>query len=266
MSKLSFIVYTHPITLAVWVVLGSALDYYAGWVPSETPLSSVSLLMGFAIVALPFLVTVEYLHRPTFTRLMRKTLGAPDLVAIERYYGQEKGSGCLVFDRKGEVGGVICWDGSRGGMDLGTVLGAEEGEVKEEDGMADAILTRNTPTGVGSRVRNEGLRQRKGKGKDSSGVVEIRHLDVDHPYRNKGIATELLYAALEETFGRDSTEMVVVQTNPMAVEGLFTKFGFVPATDAYPRLETVGLLGWQGRWLQVDRQAWDSKRLTIFSK
>jgi N-acetylglutamate synthase-like GNAT family acetyltransferase len=191
---------------------------------------------------------------------MRLTMGSPDVADFDVFYSHSR-SGCLVFDKKGEIGGVVCWDGTRGGEDLGTVLGAEEGEVADAKHIMDVgSVQKGSPVAA----RN-GLRQRKGKGKEFSDVVQIRHLDVDHPYRRHGIGTELLASALDQIFSL-GMEKVLVQTSPLGGDRIFVRTGFVNAAGDWPEAEKVGLGSWQSKWMALEKAEWVFIRQTLFAK
>ena len=88
----------------MWTLASLTLDYLVNWIPEPgLPLSYIAPLIGFAIAAIPILGGAEYIHRPVFTRLLRETLGAPDLVAIERYYSLDPRSQILVFPHNGQI-------------------------------------------------------------------------------------------------------------------------------------------------------------------
>lgn len=257
--------------LLPWVLISLFLNYTLNFLPDPSiPLSYVSPLMGFAISALPILGITEYLHRPSFTRLMRKTIGAPDMITIERFYSLDPKSRVIVFEHKGEVVGVIAVDGARAGRDLGSVLGSEEGEM---GGMIEQIGYEKQDAGAKASLRRRNV---KTTAEGSAGLVQIRHLVVDIPVRRAGIATELLVSALDQAFaltameGARSAERVVVLADPLSPGGekVFRKCGFVPVPDdqmeSWKRPEEVGLMRWRGRWLGLSRGDWVKRRETLF--
>ena len=294
-------VYTHPLVILLWILASLTLDYLVNWIPEPgLPLSYVSPLIGFAIAAIPILAGAEYLHRPVFTRLLRETLGAPDLVAMERYYSLDPRSQIMVFEHKGQVSGVVAIDGARAGVQLGSVLGAEEGQLGEKEGVIEDIGLEKKGTRAREKViqqqqqqpppqdQREGLRKRTVRSGETPSarrhvdVVQLRHLDVDLPVRRAGVATELLVAALDHAFGisprtpdakssETAADKVVALTNPLAPGGerLLTKFGFVPISESesahWQPAQKVGLLRWKGRWLGVSKSAWEVKRERLFA-
>lgn len=251
------------------------------------PLSYVAPLIGFALTAVPILAGTEYLHRPTFTRLLREKLGAPDLVAIDRYYSLDPRSRVMVFEHEGHISGLVAFDGARAGQGLKSVLGAEEGQLGEQEGVIEEIgFEKQSPRGTQSE--REGLRKRSVRSstdaitRSNGSLVQIRHLDVDIVVRRAGVATELLVAVLDHAFGISPcpgskdilkpAEKVVLLTNPLSPGGekLLRKCGFVPVgqgeAEDWVKAEKVGLFGWKGRWLGVSRSEWRAKREVLFAK
>jgi GNAT superfamily N-acetyltransferase len=203
----------------------------------------------------PILGFAEFMHRPVWTRLLREKVGSPDMIAMDAFYNIEPKSTMLVFEHKGEVSGVVALDGKKATQSLGTVLGAEEKQVGDVGAMERAGL-----------ANREGLRRRKG---EESDFAQIRHLDVDHPVRRVGVATELLTAALDHAF--KNVEKVVVMTNPFSPGGekVFTRCGFKPVPPAesshWEQPQAVGLFKWKGRWLAVTREDWVARRSVVSS-
>ncbi|KAK8849612.1 hypothetical protein IAR55_004947 [Kwoniella newhampshirensis] len=298
---------THPIVLISILTLGLAIDHLLSFSPPtlSNPLSFLPLLIGPCLVLLPTLGIVEYLHRPTFTSLMRKTIGSVDLISPSVYYpttttssSPSSSSGAWVFSHNEEIVGIVCVDCERGGEKLDTVLGDEEGQLAKK-GLLDDILTKKDKIDDRKKIKSEngGLRKRISKSTTTSPtstsecsrkVAHIRHLDVDTPYRGVGVGTELLTIGLDHAFKVSSTiastpkrgkndaahgiEQVVVQTNPFSPdrERLFLKAGFQPIPpseqDPLPPVGKLGVLRWRGRWLSINRVTWLSKREEIFAR
>ncbi|EIW71572.1 hypothetical protein TREMEDRAFT_27301 [Tremella mesenterica DSM 1558] len=286
-------VYTHPLLLSLWILIGALLDYQFSYFPSpDIPLSTIYPLVGPALVALPILGVVEYLHRPIFTKLLRTTIGAPDLVSPSRYYSQQTNNvfprGSWVFIHKSEIVGCIMLDHKYPGQSLGTVLGEDDG-ILGEKGILDQVLlssdkdqkSKSSGKSVKSdkttsrRSSKQGVEESEMEGR----VVQIRHLDVDLPFRRHKIGTELLAHSLDQK-GKDiskkengeSEMMVIVFTNPFTPGGekFWRKAGFRPLSDVqtegWERSEKVGLFGWRGRWMGIRRVEWEERRKTIFDK
>ncbi|RXK41804.1 hypothetical protein M231_00803 [Tremella mesenterica] len=341
-------VYTHPLLLSLWILIGALLDYQFSYLPSpDIPLSTIYPLVGPALVALPILGVVEYLHRPIFTKLLRTTIGAPDLVSPSRYYSQQTNNvfprtqatnrktstnhekeshdnsrivrngiksevgesvkgGSWVFIHKSEIVGCIMLDDKYPGQSLGTVLGEDDG-ILGEKGILDQVLLssdkdqKSKSSGKSGKSDMAALRRSSKQGVEESEmegrVVQIRHLDVDLPFRRHKIGTELLAHSLDQVFGFDQTDssstegrdtkkdkeiskkkdvesemMVIVFTNPFTPGGekFWRKAGFRPLSDiqteGWERSEKVGLFGWRGRWMGLKRVEWEERRKTIFDK
>lgn len=245
---------------------------------NSNPLSYISPLIGPCLAFLPLMGIVEYTHRPSFTARMRKIIGTIDMIRPSTYYAEGK-SGIWVFQHKGEVVGVVCLDVTKNaGKQLGSVLGEEEGQLNEKDVHRDFASSNkdqndnNTPD----------LRRRiAGKeNKPASRIAQIRHLDVDQPYRRSGVGSELVLVALDYAFSISSGDLsspvdrVIVRTNPLSPDGgkLFTKCGFRPITQAevgaaaWEKSEKIGLLGWAGEYLNVDRDTWVIKRRELLEQ
>ncbi|WOO81403.1 uncharacterized protein LOC62_03G004931 [Vanrija pseudolonga] len=260
MAKANNRVYLHPVTLAAVVALAAIIDYKVGYLPDpDIPGSSMAPVIGFAMVALPVLGIVEWLHRGPFTGRLRGVIGARDLVQAESYYTSP--SRFYVFEHKGEVRGELALDARHPTAVVPTVLGAEEGEVSQDKNV----------------LRQRGKKDKKDEGGAAAGLAEIRHLDIDSPVRRKGVATELVATALDHAFGiagldgspaakAGAITRVVVLTSPFTPGGdkFWTKLGFspVPASESAGwRVDgPLGLLKQSGHWLAVDAATWTRKR------
>lgn len=260
----------HPLVLLVWLILGAVLDWRMDWLPKpDSILTKVAPLMGFALVMVPIVGFAEYWHRPTWTRLLRETVGAPDMVAIDAFYHLDPKSAMIVFEHNNEVSGVVAIDGKKPGEELGSVLGAEEKQKGDISVMEKSGLG-------GAKSNKSGLRQRGKKDAARSNIVQIRHLDVDHPLRRQGVATELLAAALDHAFNiaplgsaPAPAETVIILSNPFTPGGekLLKKFGFtVSASNDWPQPKSVGLLQWKGRYFELSRTEWASRRDAILKR
>lgn len=228
------------------------LNYLLGFTPNPfTRLSYLAPLIGFGLSALPALAVVEYLHRAPFTAKMRATLGAADMVLPQRYYDPRAGSGhLLVLEHEGDIVGAIAIDLSiRAGQQLDSVLGDEEGQ----QGPNVSAL--------------QSLNQLKGKAVHGD-VIQIRHLDVDIPFRKAGVAKELLLAGLDVAFESSSTaNEAIVLTSPFTPGGnrLWRSLGFkrIEGRSDWALPATVGLLGWSEEWWAISRERWSESRKAI---
>nr|XP_031857643.1 uncharacterized protein CI109_006973 [Kwoniella shandongensis]KAA5524715.1 hypothetical protein CI109_006973 [Kwoniella shandongensis] len=292
----------HPLVIALILALGLIINHSLSFNPSrDNYLSYITPLIGPCMVLLPTIGIVEYIHRPVFTSRLRKTIGSIDLVSPSTFYTSSR-SGIWVFEHKEEVVGVICLDTQSGrvGQTLESVLGDEEGQLAQQ-GILDKFLPKHgegvNQTSTLSKSTsilngNADLRRRKNsKSRSTEGhVAQIRHLDVDTPYRGVGVGTELLLIALDSAFSLDashtkpssvstststsSVEKVIVQTNPLSPDGgkLFVKAGFEPIPSlevermGLSLVEKVGVLGWKGRWMSVDKHTWIERRELILAK
>ena len=184
--------------------------------------------------------------------------------------------------------GLVAVDGARAGEGLGSVLGAEEGQMGEGEGVVEKVGIEKREARRGEPSR-EGLRKRDIKRSDTDSadktkpnLVQIRHLDVDIPVRRAGVATELLVVALDHAFDiarltpgsknvSDPAEKVVVLTNPLSPGGerLLKKCAFRLVAESqaagWPRPEKVGLFGWKGRWLELSRTQWKVRREVLLA-
>ena len=198
-------------------------------------------------------------------------MGSPDIVALEKFYSLSPRSGVWVFEHSGEIVGVVAVDGAKAGEALGSVLGAEEGQ-KGDMTVIDGLMDRQDGT-----LRREGLRKRLASTKtdgDGDGLVQIRHLDVDHQVRRSGVGMELLATALDHAFGLESgskrARRVILLSNPSVPRGaLFAKCGFSACGEdesrKYEKPEVVGLVRAQGRWMGLDHDVWVRRRDEIFA-
>lgn len=252
-------VYLHPVTLAAVFALAAVIDYKVGYLPDPDIYgSSMAPVIGFAMVALPVLGIVEWLHRGPFTSRLRGVIGAKDLVQAESYYSSP--SRLFVFEHKGEVRGELGLDARHPTAVVPSVLGDDEGQVSDDKNV----------------LRQRGKKDKKDEGA-ASGLAEIRHLDIESPLRRKGVATELVATALDHAFGiagldgspaakAGAITRVVVLTSPFTPGGdkFWTKLGFspVPSSDSAGwRVDgPLGLLKQSGHWIAVDAATWTRKR------
>ncbi|KAK4688717.1 hypothetical protein P7C73_g1392, partial [Tremellales sp. Uapishka_1] len=266
-------VYTHMFSLSLWVILSLVLDKHLGYtVDPAIVITWFSPLIGFGLTALPLLGLVEFLHRPKFTRHLRETIGSPDLVSIANYYSAPE-STVLVLHHKDLLVGVIAVDAVHAAEEQASVLGGDDGEITDASVKVDLPLDK-----IRQSKKAAGLRQRVPARKTKSehpGLAQIRHLDVDALYRRAGVATELLAAALDKSFGISpkavsSIEQVIVLTSPFTPgkEEIFRKFGFKPVPSGtslmWPAPRRLGVLGWKGRWMSISKSEWAAKRNVLF--
>ncbi|WVQ79374.1 hypothetical protein IAT38_001471 [Cryptococcus sp. DSM 104549] len=281
---------SHPVLLIPALLVGLAINHLLSFYPSSSnPLTYITPLIGPCLAFLPLMGIVEYLHRPGFTAALRKTIGAVDMVNPGEYYGAGSGgSGLWVFQHKGEVIGTLALDTKSPGEALGSVLGAEEGQMGDKK-VVDQLLKDKVL--AEKQERREGLRKRvAGKNTASAKdgtrpavggkVAQIRHFDVDQPLRGSGVGSELLLTALDHAFSHSpsspsstSIDRVIVHTNPLGPnERLFERYGFTPVSKeeveegGWEVRGKVGLLGWEGRWLVVERGVWAERREVVLSK
>jgi hypothetical protein len=286
-------VYFHPFAISIWIPLALLINFFSkfNFVLGQ-PLTYPLPLIGFALAALPFMGLVEYLQRPHFTRHMRKVIGAPDLVAPQRFYSLDPRSKVIVFEHNSEVGGVICLDGHYAAEELGTVLGAEEGQLGEEGVLEGAGVGIEKAAAVAGRQSTRSKAQVAVSASAPSSAskypdtVQIRHLDVDHPLRRAGVPAELIAAGLDHAFAVQPFDApaadaagspavgaarVIVLTNPLTSweEIAFLHCGFslvAPSRAAqWAQAPSAGLLKWTGDWLFITREQWSVKREELFA-
>ncbi|OXG17370.1 hypothetical protein C366_03458 [Cryptococcus neoformans Tu401-1] len=269
---------TNPLALVIVFLLGMGINHVSSFSVNSNPLSYISPLIGPCLAFLPLMGIVEYIHRPSFTARMRKIIGAIDMIRPSTYYAEGK-SGIWVFQHKGEVVGVVCLDVTKNaGKQLGSVLGEEEGQLNEKDVHRDFASSNKDENDNNTRDLRRRIAGKENK--PASRIAQIRHLDVDQPYRRSGVGSELVLVALDHAFSISSGDLsspvdrVIVRTNPLSPDGgkLFTKCGFRPITQAevgaaaWEKSEKIGLLGWAGEYLNVDRDTWVIKRRELLEQ
>ncbi|KIR78484.1 hypothetical protein I305_02854 [Cryptococcus gattii E566] len=271
-------IFTNPLALLFIFLVGMGINHISSFSVTSNPLSYISPLIGPCLALLPLMGIVEYIHRPQFTARMRKIIGAVDMIKPSAYYAEGK-SGIWVFQHKGEVVGVVCLDATKdAGKELGSVLGEEEGQLNEKD-IDNNLISRKED----EKAKNApDMRRRitRKENEPSSRIAEIRHLDVDQPYRRSGVGSELVLVALDRAFSISSDDLsspvdrVIVRTNPLSPDSgkLFIKCGFKPITQieasaaAWEKNEKIGLLGWAGECLSVDKDTWVIKRKELLEQ
>ncbi|WRT69638.1 uncharacterized protein IL334_006627 [Kwoniella shivajii] len=279
---------THPGIIILILVLGHLLNQVMSFkADSSNPLSYFTPLIGPCLITLPFLGIAEYIHRPRFTALLRKVIGGEDLIRLYQYYStssfDRKGNSGWVFIHKEEIVGVILIDQSNPGKSLDSVLGEEEGQIKYQS--ISNTKTETTTMNNKSILDNHRNVRRRNIDTNKSvpiasvdsdptrkNMIQIRHLEVDSPYRQSGISLDLLLAALDQAFTSKDIEQVIIQTKPFSDDKYLNQVGFerlsnveIDQSDLEEPVK-IGLLGWKGHWLSLDRMKWDQNRKSILDR
>lgn len=254
-------------------------------VPVLGPLHYAQYLIGPCVVLLPLLAVIEWIQRPSFDTKLRSVIGGQDMATLDKYYAADTDamSGAWVFEHKGEVVGVVMLDARGAGKDLGSVSGGKASELGPTRVVPAAGLAALDPRSGELRQRNT----TKEEPTSSSSTAEIRHLDVNAPYRRHGVGTELLGAALDTAFGltpgdneandvgkQATVTRVIALTSHFTPggNGVWLKMGFSPVPEAEAAREGwrsdagVGLRRWKGQWISVRREEWLAARENLYSR
>ena len=265
-----------PLIIAAIIGASSVLFFASKLLPNELfpegRLRYLLPVLALLAAGLPFLAWAELQNRPKFTALLRKTIGADDLISPETFYASSEASGVggiWVFQHGDEVVGSICVDASETATKpLESVLGDEEGQINENHAPVDDSTSTTTSTS---------LRQRKTTAASSPftpTIAQIRHLDVDFGVRNRKVGSELVATALDAAFGTHpdhptttSINRVVILTNPLSSLRFLSRLGFQTATpeSGWAKPVPVGLLGKQGKWMAVNRERWEAARRALYA-
>ncbi len=242
---------------------------------------------------------------------MRRVIGSKDIVDISAYYTTSSSSpnSCVVLRHRGEILGVCAIDAKHPGEKLELMiaetnskdkpfdlnyakewigLGADKKSKKsaEENKLASEkeSIEQAEKDAERETSRREGLRSRKGAAATTAATeekkfstaarhtAEIRHLHVDFPYRLKGVGTDLLNAALSQTFAANSSiDNVIVEEKFWTIPGgkqFVSKRGFKPVSkeeakkNGWRKIESSRVMGIRhaGRWWRLRKEDWQGPR------
>ncbi|WWC95770.1 hypothetical protein V866_002636 [Kwoniella sp. B9012] len=263
----------NPLCVLSILTLGYSLNRLMSFMPDENIISWFTALIGPCLASLPILGLVEYIQRPHFIGLLRRTMGQSDLVKFDGYCSEGKSKG-WVFVHNDQIVGTILVDTQNPGKKLVSVLGDEEGQINE-----DKQLLENENK---EKSNNTNLRKRKSTGTSSNttssnGIVQIRHLAVDSPYRQSSIPLDLLIEALDQFFLVQDQNKVIIELGYFCSKEIvdaLNKVGFVKSTSKQvegsdsklEEPESIGLIGWKGYWMILSKEVYESKKEVIVGK
>lgn len=216
------------------------------------------MVIGPCLVFLPILALVEYRQRPDFDARMRTYVRGEDIRSPAEYYTPP--GGCWVFQHKESIIGVVMLDAHSPG---GEVTPGAAVSLKS------TVHARDKP-----EVVSEAEKLRRVESGKRSTIAELRHVDVDGMYRNKGVGVELAGHALDEAFGigkdKQGVKKVIALTSPFTPGGdaLWNRLGFTPVKREAGWREDKGLGWdkWSGEWVAVDRESWLAARGGLYAK
>ncbi|KAK6908534.1 hypothetical protein L486_01814 [Kwoniella mangroviensis CBS 10435] len=258
----------NPLCVITILTLGYFLNRLMSFMPDEKIISWFTALIGPCLASLPILGLVEYIQRPHFIALLRRTMGKSDLVKFDGYCSEGKSKG-WVFVHNDQIVGTILVDIQKPGKKLVSVLGDEEGQVNLDKQLLENGENKEKST-------NPNLRKRKSTGvsvntTSNNGIVQIRHLAVDSPYRQSSIPLDLLIEALDQSFNVQNQNKVIIKLGYFCSNEIINalkKVGFVKLTSQQVKgfefklevPESIGLLGWKGCWMIVSKEVYEVKK------
>ncbi|WWC92739.1 uncharacterized protein L201_007698 [Kwoniella dendrophila CBS 6074] len=270
---------TNPIIVFCITAVGLTLNRYMSFTPdSSNILSWFTPLIGPCLILLPVLGLAEFYHRPNFSKRLRKVIGSLDLIKLYNYYNQNNNGGWVFIHNK-EIIGTILIDSLNPGKSLKSVLGNEEGEIENDKDILskENILNRKVDSDSNTRT-NSTIRKRNvnndNKVKENTtnknkNTVEIRHFDIDSPYRQSSLSLDLLIEALNHSFNdtpNSQIDKVIIKVKPFSqyIEKSLSQVGFTRLSNEkikelkleVDQPEKIGLLGWKGYWMILNKQDW----------
>ncbi|WWC73760.1 uncharacterized protein I206_107732 [Kwoniella pini CBS 10737] len=282
---------TNPLIILIILILGLYLNNYMSFkVDSSNILTYITIIIGPCLILLPILGLIEFIHRPKFSSNLRKIIGSLDLIKLFEYYNnnnnnnnnqeKEKENSGWVFIHKNEIIGIILIDGLQAGKELNSVLGEEEGEISNNKNLFKQIendqLQNSNLRKRNNNNNNNSLKSKSENVKEKENLIEIRHFDIDSPYRKieTGVSNDLLIKVLENYFNKSSkVDKIIIQVKPFSnwQELILSEFGFKKLKlDQLERLKLnqpkrIGLLGWKGFWMMIEKKDWLERRDQIFA-
>ncbi|WVQ66124.1 uncharacterized protein L199_004302 [Kwoniella botswanensis] len=264
----------NPLCALSILTLGYFLNRLMSFMPDENIISWFTALIGPCLASLPILGLVEYIQRPHFIGLLRRTMGQSDLVKFDGYCSEGKSKG-WVFVHNDQIVGTILVDSQHPGKKLVSVLGDEEGQINEDKQLLENKENKE-------KSNNLNLRKRKSTGTSinttsDKGIVQIRHLAVDSPYRQSSIPLDLLIEALDQSFSVSNRNKVIIELGYFCSKEIIDalkKVGFVKSTSKQvegsdsklEEPESIGLMGWKGYWMILSKEVYEVNKEAIVGK
>ncbi|WVW86988.1 hypothetical protein I302_109044 [Kwoniella bestiolae CBS 10118] len=280
----------NPLCILLILSLGYLLNKIMAFMPDENIISWFTALIGPCLASLPILGLVEYIQRPDFISLLRRTMGGLDLVKFSSYCDTSEGSknsgGGWVFIHNDQVVGTILVDSQRAGEKLDTVLGAEEGEINDNKDLIPKEDEKEHNHKHNLRKRNIPSTSLSSAKKAQQRIIQIRHFAVDSPYNQSTIPLDLLMSALDHSFStnpqsQDTKVIIKLQAffNTDLLNSL-KKIGFTKVVDKQIKgsnselglgleleePEKIGVLGWRGCWMVCGRSEYEAKKREVMQK
>ncbi|KAJ3507709.1 hypothetical protein NLJ89_g6151 [Agrocybe chaxingu] len=107
-------VYTHPVTIAIWVALSSVFIHLMNWWPASLHgfMGYLKPIPAFASTAVPVMFFVDWINRPYFESLTQDVLRYTDMSDIPGYYSRSPASGLWLLEFGNTFVGLIGMDAS----------------------------------------------------------------------------------------------------------------------------------------------------------
>ncbi len=206
-----------------------------GFFASAVP---VMFYIDWCVSALPVCFTftpVEFLgyrkNRPFVEDNAEKVLRRIDLVSIQAYYARSPASGLWLLEYANKIIGMIAVDASLDAANDEPVTGQTSG-----DQLREALERTGT-----------------------SRIATIRHFFAEEAYRSVEIEDDLLDFAVQSTFTADRTvskvRILASPLRPAILQSL--KRNRFSKGD---RVGSIGLLGWDVCWYNLERSQWEARQ------
>lgn len=244
------------------------------------------------------MIGFEFVHRSPFDRLMRATVGAPDIAFLQEYYSLDPAGGFWVYQHDGRVVALVALDVVRPRQALESLIAADElpsaqknqleaelrSKLSTADEQADVAanstaktsatdsdepVTRNRKSAATTAVANDAKPEadsnlaKLGIAAPATAptTAAIRHLYVDLPYVGSPLLPDLVEHALAHAFGPETSVQTVLVEDAVGrpqYRPVLEQVGFRPVKDEGKPVGVFGLAG-RDRWLQVGREKWTSR-------
>ncbi|KAF8973972.1 hypothetical protein BDZ97DRAFT_1912415 [Flammula alnicola] len=208
--------YTHPVTIAIWLALSSVFIQMMSWWPSNQQhgwLGYLKPLPALASVAVPIMFFIDWVNRPYFEELTQEVLRHPDLKDISKYYSQQPASGFWILEMGEHFVGLIAIDAT------------QPPKKREKDEVAPPK------------------------------TALIRHFHVEEAYHNANIQDDLLEYAVNHAFSKDpKLERIEATDSPLVpyIRVSLRKAGF----ELDHHTKQIGIRGWKLGVRYLRRENW----------
>ncbi|KIM48156.1 hypothetical protein M413DRAFT_439880 [Hebeloma cylindrosporum] len=213
-------IYTHPITIALWIAMSSVFISYMSWWPASRYgwLAYLRPLPALASMAVPIMFFVDWINRPYFEELTQKALRHGDLSNVLEYYSRQPASGFWILEYGDTFVGLIAMDA--------TQLSGKEKKSAQNKAPKTAL---------------------------------IRHFYVEEQFRRSNVQEDLLKHAVKHAFEKDAKlERIEAPDSPLIgyLRPCLRSMGF----ELDHHTKKVGFLRWNLGTRYLERESWNKEK------